>query len=66
MNLSTQTLASMNSRHPWRTIEMWVGVARTSIATMATLLASSLTTEGQPTARRAIRDSRFVISRYQT
>jgi RND superfamily putative drug exporter len=49
MKLSTQTLASMSARHPWRTVVSWIAVACLAVLAIGALLGGSLTTEGKPT-----------------
>jgi uncharacterized membrane protein YdfJ with MMPL/SSD domain len=49
MKLSTQTLAAVSARHPWRVIGSWFVVTVLAVAAIATLLGGSLTTEGAPT-----------------
>ena len=50
MKLSTQSLARASSRHPWRTIAVWVAVVLASVASIVTLLGSALSTEPEITA----------------
>jgi uncharacterized membrane protein YdfJ with MMPL/SSD domain len=47
--LSTQKLASMSARHPWRTIGAWVILTVVGIVAIGALLGGALTTEGSPT-----------------
>ena len=49
MKLSTQTLASVSARHPWRTIGSWIVVTFLALVAIGALLGGSLTTEGEPT-----------------
>jgi RND superfamily putative drug exporter len=49
MKLSTQTLATMSARHPWRTIGAWVAVVVVAVVAIGALLGGALTTEGNPT-----------------
>jgi uncharacterized membrane protein YdfJ with MMPL/SSD domain len=49
MKLSTQTLASMSARHPWRVVGSWIAVAFLAVVAIGALLGGSLTTEGKPT-----------------
>jgi uncharacterized membrane protein YdfJ with MMPL/SSD domain len=49
VRLSTGSLAAASARHPWRTIGSWIVVTVLAVATIATLLGGSLTTEGSPT-----------------
>jgi putative drug exporter of the RND superfamily len=49
MKLSTQTLASLSARHPWRTIGSWIVVTFLALVAIGVLLGGSLTTEGKPT-----------------
>ena len=49
MKLSTQTLASMSARHPWRTVGSWIAVTCLAVVAIGALLGGSLTTEGKPT-----------------
>ncbi|MDQ3866236.1 MAG: hypothetical protein M3304_05355, partial [Actinomycetota bacterium] len=50
MRLSTEGLARSCSRHPWRTIGVWVVVLVLSFGTVATLLGGVLTGEGDVTS----------------
>jgi uncharacterized membrane protein YdfJ with MMPL/SSD domain len=45
--LSTQALATMSARHPWRTIGAWVAAVFAAVVAIGALL--SLTTEANPT-----------------
>jgi uncharacterized membrane protein YdfJ with MMPL/SSD domain len=49
MKLSTQKLAMMSARHPWRTIGAWIAAAVVAVVAIGTLLGGALTTEGNPT-----------------
>jgi putative drug exporter of the RND superfamily len=49
MKLSTQKLASVSARHPWRTIGSWIVVTCLALVAIGVLLGGSLTTEGEPT-----------------
>ena len=49
MKSSTQALASMSARHPWRIIGSWIVVAALAVVAIGGLLGGSLTTEGKPT-----------------
>jgi putative drug exporter of the RND superfamily len=49
MKLSTQTLAAVSARHPWRTIGSWIVVTCLALVAIGVLLGGSLTTEGEPT-----------------
>jgi uncharacterized membrane protein YdfJ with MMPL/SSD domain len=49
VRLSTQTLAMMSARHPWRTIAVWVGLVVLGVVAIGALLGGALTTEGNPT-----------------
>ena len=49
MKLSTQTLASVSARNPWRTIGAWIVVTFLALVAIAVLLGGSLTTEDEPT-----------------
>ena len=48
--LSTKSLASASSRHPWRVVGAWLLVLAASVAAIVLLLGSALTTEGEVTA----------------
>ncbi|MCA1692208.1 MAG: MMPL family transporter [Actinobacteria bacterium] len=58
MALSTQSLARSSSRHPWRTIAIWVLTIVVSGALISTLLADALNTEADvtnnPEAKQAL------------
>jgi RND superfamily putative drug exporter len=45
MALSTESIAGFSARHPWRIVGLWVAALVGSIAVIALLLSSSLTTE---------------------
>jgi putative drug exporter of the RND superfamily len=49
VRLSTQTLATMSARHPWRTVGAWVAAVVVAVVGIGTLLGGALTTEGKPT-----------------
>src|SRR6266550_7211265 len=49
MKLSTQKLAMMSARHPWRTIGVWIVVVVVAVVAIGALLGGALTTEGNPT-----------------
>ena len=49
MELSTQRLAMMSARHPWRTIGAWIAAVVVAVVAIGTLLGGALTTEGNPT-----------------
>src|SRR5262245_47794089 len=49
MKLSTQALASMSARHPWRVVGSWIALACLAIVAIGALIGGSLTTEGKPT-----------------
>jgi RND superfamily putative drug exporter len=49
MKLSTQTLATMSARHPWRSVGTWIAVTCLAVVAIGALLGGSLTTEGKPT-----------------
>jgi putative drug exporter of the RND superfamily len=49
VKLSTQTLAMMSARHPWRTIAAWAGLVVVGVVAIGALLGGALTTEGNPT-----------------
>ena len=49
MKLSTQALATMSARHPWRTIGAWVAAVVVAAFSIVALLGGALTTEGNPT-----------------
>jgi RND superfamily putative drug exporter len=49
VKLSTQTVAMMSARHPWRTIAAWVGLVVVGVVAIGALLGGALTTEGKPT-----------------
>ena len=59
MRINPETLAGASSRHPIRTITVWVVVLVAAIAANATLLSGALTTEfdftNEPEAKRAER-----------
>jgi RND superfamily putative drug exporter len=59
MRINPETLAGASSRHPVRTIIVWVAVLFAAIAANATLLSGALTTEfdftNEPEAKRAER-----------
>src|SRR5215831_125470 len=49
VKLSTQALAVVSARHPWRTIAAWVGLVAAGVVATGGLLGGALTTEGRPT-----------------
>jgi uncharacterized membrane protein YdfJ with MMPL/SSD domain len=49
MKLSTQKLATMSARHPWRTIGVWIAAVVVAVVAIGALLGGALTTEGNPT-----------------
>jgi uncharacterized membrane protein YdfJ with MMPL/SSD domain len=49
VRLSTQTLATMSARHPWRTVGAWVAAVVVAVVGIGMLLGGALTTEGKPT-----------------
>jgi RND superfamily putative drug exporter len=49
MKLSTQAIAMMSARHPWRTIAVWIAVVLAGAVAIGSLLGGALTTEGNPT-----------------
>jgi uncharacterized membrane protein YdfJ with MMPL/SSD domain len=49
VKLSTQTLALMSARHPWRTIAAWMALVVAGVVAIGALLGGALTTEGNPT-----------------
>jgi uncharacterized membrane protein YdfJ with MMPL/SSD domain len=49
MKLSTQAIAMMSARHPWRTIAAWIAVVLAGAVAVGSLLGGALTTEGNPT-----------------
>src|SRR4029453_5307463 len=49
VKLSTQTLALMSARHPWRTIPAWMALVVAGVVAIGALLGGGLTTEGNPT-----------------
>jgi uncharacterized membrane protein YdfJ with MMPL/SSD domain len=49
VKLSTQTLAMMSARHPWRTIAGWIVLVVAAVVAIGALLGGALTTEGKPT-----------------
>jgi uncharacterized membrane protein YdfJ with MMPL/SSD domain len=49
VKLSTQTLAMMTARHPWRTIAAWCVLVVLGVFAIGALLGGALTTEGNPT-----------------
>jgi uncharacterized membrane protein YdfJ with MMPL/SSD domain len=49
VKLSTQTLAMMSARHPWRTIAAWMVLVVAGVVAIGALLGGALTTEGNPT-----------------
>ena len=57
MSLSTQTLARASSRHPWRTILIWIGALVVAGGLIGSLLDGALTTDqnftNNPEAKRA-------------
>ena len=57
MKLNPETLAKASSRHPWRTVIVWVVLLVMGIASAATLLGPALTTDfdftNSPEAKRA-------------
>ena len=57
MKLNPETLAKASSRHPWRTVIVWVVLLVAGIASAATLLGPALTTDfdftNSPEAKRA-------------
>jgi RND superfamily putative drug exporter len=66
MRLNPEALARASSRHPWRTVGIWVVVLVAGFAASATILADALTTDfdftNNPEAKRAqqvLEDSRL-------
>jgi RND superfamily putative drug exporter len=57
MKLNPETLARASSRHPWRTVAIWLAILVAGIASLSTLLAPALTTDfdftNSPEAKRA-------------
>jgi uncharacterized membrane protein YdfJ with MMPL/SSD domain len=49
MKLSTQAIAMISARHPWRTIAAWIAVVLAGAVAVGSLLGGALTTEGNPT-----------------
>ena len=49
MGTSTEKLAMMSARHPWRTIGAWVVAMVAAVVAIGALLGGALTTEGNPT-----------------
>ncbi len=49
MALSTEALATLSARHPWRIIALWVAALVGSIAVIVTLLSGAVTTENGQT-----------------
>ncbi len=64
MRLSPQSLARASSRHPWRTIGLWIFAVVVSAAAIGSLLRSALTQEAKFTnSPEAVRASRLVKDR---
>ncbi len=59
MSLSTQSLARSSSRHPWRTILIWVGSLVVAMGVISTLMGDALTQDqdftNNPEAKQAAR-----------
>jgi len=57
MKLNPETIARASSRHPWRTVGIWVVILAAGFVASATLLSNSLTTDfdftNNPEAKRA-------------
>ena len=57
MRINPESLAKASSRHPWRTVSIWVAMLVAGIASAATLLGPALTTDfdftNSPEAKRA-------------
>ena len=57
MRINPESLAKASSRHPWRTVGIWVALLVAGIASAATLLGPALTTDfdftNSPEAKRA-------------
>jgi RND superfamily putative drug exporter len=57
MKLNPETLARASSRHPWRTVAIWLAILVAGIASMSTLLGPALTTDfdftNSPEAKQA-------------
>ena len=57
MKLSPESLARARSRHPWRTVGIWVVIFVAAIGATATILGDALTTDFDftinPEAKRA-------------
>ena len=57
MKLSPESLARASSRHPWRTVGIWVVIFVAAIGATATILSDALTTDfdftNNPEAKRA-------------
>jgi RND superfamily putative drug exporter len=57
MRINPESLAKASSRHPWRTVSIWVAILVAGIASAATLLGPALTTDfdftNSPEAKRA-------------
>ena len=57
MRINPESLAKASSRHPWRTVGIWVAILVAGIASAATLLGPALTTDfdftNSPEAKRA-------------
>jgi uncharacterized membrane protein YdfJ with MMPL/SSD domain len=62
VKLSTQTLAMMSARHPWRTIAAWVGLVVAGVVAIGALLGGALTTEGKPTNNPQSQRAKDVLS----
>jgi uncharacterized membrane protein YdfJ with MMPL/SSD domain len=62
VKLSTQTVATMSARHPWRTIAAWVGLVVAGVVAIGALLGGALTTEGKPTNNPQSQRAKGVVS----
>jgi putative drug exporter of the RND superfamily len=50
VSLSTESLARVCARHPWRTVGVWLAVVVLSMGIVAALLGDTLTSEGEVTS----------------
>jgi RND superfamily putative drug exporter len=65
MKINPETLARSSSRHPWRTLVVWLGVLVVGIASAATLLGPALTTEFDFTNNPEAKAAEAILSEHE-
>jgi RND superfamily putative drug exporter len=65
MKINPETLARSGSRHPWRTLVVWLGVLVVGIASAATLLGPALTTEFDFTNNPEAKAAEAILSEHE-